>query len=290
VPVSLRRPLGFLSLLLAAGLLAGCAGAGSVTFVAMGCGPYTAADAEALPGLLARENARGGAAFMVHCGDIVSGERAERAEEEYALVARLLHDGNSTPTFIVPGDNEWNDLDDPDAGWANWERHFLGFHQRWEHPFDVERQTGRTENFAFLHEGVLFVGLNVVGGHVHDPDEWSRRLDDDAAWLVAQVAARGDGARALVVFAQASPNVFDGRLLQPLRQVAREFARPVLYLHADGHSWLVERGEWEPNLTRVQLDKLTPETPPIRVTITDDPSIPFLFDRRFPPRRVPNRG
>lgn len=56
--------------------------------------------------------------------------------------------------------------------------------------------------------------------------------------------------------------------------------KPVLYLHADGHVWQVEKGWRAPNLLRVQTDQVR-LNPPVLVTVTEDSDNPFLFDRRL---------
>ena len=89
-------------------------------FTAMGCGPYTVEAEVALTRFIQLENENPSSAFLVHCGDIVTGKNKDWAESEYAKVAGLLRAGNKIPTFIVPGDNEWNDQIDPERHWGYW--------------------------------------------------------------------------------------------------------------------------------------------------------------------------
>lgn len=283
---------------LAIGLLpAAHAAPTAVVFSAMGCGPYTPEDAAALARYVRLENeAEPRSAFLVHLGDINSGTAAKDGlldDAHYARIRGLLLDGNRIPTFIVPGDNEWNDRPDPDAGWESWARHLMRIDETTAKPWLVERQETRPENFAFTIDGVVFVGINLVGGRVHDKAEWKARFADDARWIDARLAT--EGARGAVVFCQANPvGSGDGAgavkarfrpFVEPFVRSAARFGRPVLLLHADGHQWIVDRPWPEaPNLTRVQVDRVEPRFPPVQVTV--DPEAAeradvFRFDRRL---------
>ena len=162
-----------------------------ITFSAMGDGPYKTADWNRLRHQIGHENREGRAKFIIHVGDIASGSDA-LPESRYTRVAEILK-GSRAPLFIIPGDNEWNDLDDPDIGWTYWERHYSAFEQHFDVPWTVERSEVRPENFVFVLDGVLFVGINLVGGTVHDADEWRIRQEQDAAWVRDQLAAHGAG-------------------------------------------------------------------------------------------------
>jgi hypothetical protein len=251
-----------------------------VVFTAMGCGPYNPAAEVALERFIKIDNELETSAFMVHCGDIVTGEIKDWPESQYIRVAQILTEGNRIPTFIVPGDNEWNDQDDPAAGWQKWLNHFFCFDAKWDPPAPVERQAERLENFAFLLDGVLFIGLNKVGGKVHDKAEWATRLDDNAAWVAASIAKHGKRAHSAVIFAQAEAAGNTDRLVRGLAESAAAFGKPILYLHADGHKWYVIEGDYAPNITHVQMDLISSNFPPIQVTVTGDAKQPWVFDRR----------
>ena len=275
---------------IALGLLAGAQDGEEreVIFSAMGCGPYTLEAEKALARYVALENREQPASsFLVHCGDIVTSQNKNWPEERYANVASLLRKGNKIPTFIVPGDNEWNDQDDPDLHWKYWTKHFLRFDSNWtvERAGKIARQREREENFAFVLGGVLFVGINHVGGRVHDADEWKIRHHHNAWWIGRQFSAHRDKVRAAVVFAQASADRKAPRFLGEFREHALSFKKPVLYLHADGHKWFVRPGEWAANVTHVQLDVVNAQFPPVRVTVSTDPRKPFAFDRRLDNKR-----
>ncbi|QDV24640.1 GDSL-type esterase/lipase family protein [Aureliella helgolandensis] len=255
-----------------------------VVFTAMGCGPYSPAAEQALKKYIELENEDSSSRFLVHCGDIVTGKVKDWPEAQYESVAELLTTGNHLPTFIVPGDNEWNDQVDPDRHWGYWTNHFLKFDERWPLPAgtaEVQRQTVRPENFAFLMHHVLFVGINKVGGKVHDREEWEKRLEQNGEWVSQQLATYRNEVHSAVIFAQASASSPIGAFQESLVRAAREFEKPILYLHADGHQWINEPGKYAANITRVQLDVVNESFPPVQVQVTGDPHQPFVFDRRL---------
>jgi hypothetical protein len=246
-----------------------------VVFMAMGDVPYLPTEFITLPKQL--EALPKDAAFVIHVGDIKTSV-VPCSDALYKSVAGILAK-SPLPLFIIPGDNEWNDCADPDAAWKLWEKHFLRFDQRWTHGFAVARQEEREENFAFVHNEVLFVGLNLVGGKVHDAAEWKRRHAQNLDWTRHCLQTHGPKVKCMVLFGHCLPaknhdDYFDG-----LVEEARKFAKPILYLHGDGHAWLHDRPFAAKNILRVQVE-MGGVAPPIKVTVTDDPKEPFVIDRR----------
>ena len=161
--------------------------------------------------------------------------------------------------------------------------------------WQTERQAERPENFAFVHRGVLFIGLNVVGGRIHDPAEWARRFKQNNDWVEAQYAKHKEGVRAAVVFVQANvvgqgkPKTAVNILFKPFTsrfaELSAAFGKPVLFVHADGHKWIRDR-PWKKsqNVTRVQVDLIQAKFPPVQVTVKEKPGKDgeiFAFDRRL---------
>jgi hypothetical protein len=282
----MKSTLAILSVLLCLVSWSGCVtsntgGTGPLVFTAMGCGPYNEAAEVALRRFVATENRVSDSEFMVHLGDIVTGKRLDWGEDQFVKVHELLTSGNSIPTFIVPGDNEWNDQNDPAQSWIWWTNHFLMMDARWDFPSPVARQSGRWENCAFVRNGALVIGINKVGGKIHDPAEWDARLADNAKWISAQFEEHGAKVHSAVILAQATAAGGHTGMLKGFTNAAKAFGQPVLYLHADGHKWYVNEKEWAPNITHVQLDLISSNFPPVQVTLTGDPKEPFRFDRRL---------
>ena len=88
---------------------------------------------------------------------------------------------------------------------------------------------------------MLFVGVNVVGGKVHDSDEWAQRHALCAAWIEAQVNRYQSEIQRLVILGHATPRGKHADFFDELERIAVGLNRPVLYIHGDGHTWERER-------------------------------------------------
>lgn len=276
-----------------------------VIFSAMGCGPYTPADRPAAAFYVRQENRERTSEFIVHLGDVLKmplvkkqepgeppGPDRMPAETDYRHTAELLTTGNTIPTWVVPGDNEWNDLENPTQGWKWWQKYYSNFEERFGPSWKTERQLERPENFAFVRKGVVFIGINLVGGRVHDPSEWSRRLPEDAAWIKEMLARPAmTDIRAAVVFCQANPfTVKAGEpkdkftsFVVPFRRAAADWKKPLLLLHADGHQWIDDQPWPERNIRRIQVDKWDSKFPTVQFTVGDsgDANTIFTLNRRL---------
>ncbi len=259
----------------------------TVKFLAIGCGPYTPQEAIKLREYVDQANAQAEGEFLVHLGDILPGSQTSTSSN-CAAIAHALSRADM-PTFVVTGDNEYTDQKDPDQAWDDWSRTFMQFHQRWDraqffrksYPVSagVQHQDARPENFVFVRNGVLFIGINLPGGTVHDAAEWAQRLPENAAWVARNFRRFNEHVRAAVVFAHAVPTEMHEAFFVPFRVASRAFGKPVLYLHADGHAWKVDRPWPEQNMLRVQTDNLA-IAPPLLVTVSENESEPFQFDRQ----------
>lgn len=246
-----------------------------VTFYAMGDVPYTTDEDEKLVKQIA--DIPKDAEFVIHVGDIKRGLPLCN-EAVYQKVSTIL--GRSVPpVFIIPGDNEWNDCLIPTQAWKYWDQYFMKFDGHWQHELAVSRQQQREENFAFVKGHVLFIGLNIVGGRVHDAEEWKQRHAADLAWTREHLLRSGAKVTSLVIFGHARPASVHDDYFIPLSRAATEFAKPVLYLHGDGHRWTHDRPFTAKNILRIQVDQ-GGIAPPLKVTVTNDPANPFKFDRR----------
>lgn len=99
-------------------------------------------------------------------------------------------------------------------GWTFWTRHLLKLDERWKKDVVVERQAERPENLAWVQQGVLMIGVNMVGGNMKDAAEWHARHLACAAWVKENLAKHGAAARATVIFAQEQAKGTAGRFLR----------------------------------------------------------------------------
>ena len=247
-----------------------------IVFSAVGDVPYSTGEISEFQEHMDNLDLYSGSEFLVHLGDIKAGG-GTCAESWYQSMAASLR-SLSIPAFIIPGDNEWNDCSNPTQAWGLWVKHLMAIEQNFCGLPVVQRQSVRQENFAFVKNGVLFIGINKVAGGLGS-GETQTRLQQDADWISQQLQQKGSTVRALVVFAQASPSgsPFDSQF----RAAASAFGKPVLYIHGDGHSWTYNEGYLEPNITRVQVDRGSNQSSP-RPRHGDDGSEQRLYFRPRP--------
>jgi hypothetical protein len=75
----------------------------------------------------------------------------------------------------------------------------------WKSPqWQVHRQDNRPENYGFFHRQVVYTGINLVAGLVHDEAEWQTRLSDNIDWITAMYDMYRGPARVMVVLSHAS--------------------------------------------------------------------------------------
>ena len=249
----------------------------TLTFSAMGDVPRQAWEDTLLPAQIRSQNLYGQSEFMLHLGDIKTGS-APCDEQVYKKVAGFLKELR-VPVFIVPGDNEWNDCPDPEQAWSYWHRYFDRFEKNWASGPAIEHQKGHPENMAWISKRVLLIGINLVGGRVYDPDVWQAMMAADSTWISEQFRANGDDVYAAVVFAQARPNKKHHWFMERFITQVRSFARPVLYLHGDGHRWLYDKHWQVENLTRIQVDQGAIAVP-VEIQVSSKIDSTFSFNRQ----------
>jgi hypothetical protein len=181
------------------------------------------------------------------------------------------------------------------AAWSHWTATFSRFDENWNHTFKVARPEDRQENFAFVHKKTLFIGLNLVGGRVHNTSEWRSRLKEQVEWtkqLVSNhtgISADHETVRSVVIFGHANPAVSHTDFFGPLRVFIQNELKnrvPVLYLNGDGHEWKVDQNFFEQNnWLRIQLTGGTSE-PPLQMKVnasfpSDTTQATFFYNRRL---------
>ncbi len=217
------------------------------------------------------------AEFMFHVGDIKAG-KPPCDEGVYNKVAGYLKKLN-VPTFIVPGDNEWNDCSNPDSAWVFWANYFMEFENNWKHETKVYRQNKAKENFAFTSKGVLFIGLNLVGGLVHDSTEWRERHSQNAQWVKKQFSENKKNVRAAVIVTQAHPKEKHEDFMTKFLISAEQFSKPVIFIHGDGHRWIYEEAWLKPNIIRIQVDQ-GGIAPPLKLVMNPESENIISYDRK----------
>jgi hypothetical protein len=267
------------------------------TFYALADLPYSPSQAVKL--LAQMESIPDDAEFVIHLGDLRMSDHATLPclQSEYDDAAMRLR-ASSKPVFVLVGDNDWTDCPNRNEGWELWNNTFVGFESKYwpDHPFTIVRQIGRVENFSFVHKGSLFIGLNMVGGPVHDRPEWILRLTQQLDWvkvLIRQYQTTTEKSNGVVgriiIFGHADPaSMHNKYFFNGLTTFIRDELNntiPITYLNGDKHVWSYNENWYDQSsLLRVMLAGNAKELP-TKVTINangiyQNPAQAFSFDRR----------
>ena len=218
--------------------------------------------------------------FVIHLGDIKSGSSSVNPDTYFSDVASTLQT-STKPIFIILGDNEYNDSPDPEGYFSVWKDNFLYFDQNWSHGIGTMYQDVRPENFSFVIQDTLFVGINLVGSAIHDSDEWAERSADDLVWLQENFAQFGAETSNAVIFEHAFPghNGYED-FETGFVDLAQDFDRPILYMMGDLHNWTLDNPySSAPNITRVIVDRTSSLDRALHVTVDNDPDDPFAANQ-----------
>jgi Calcineurin-like phosphoesterase len=271
------------------------------TFYALADLPYSPSQAVKL--LAQMQSIPDDAEFVIHLGDLRLSDHSTLPciQSEYDDAAMRLR-ASPKPVFVLVGDNDWTDCPNRDEGWELWNTTFVGFETKYwpSHPFTIVRQTGRAENFSFVHKGSLLIGLNMVGGPVHDRPEWIERLTQQLDWVKVLVrqyrittrkssSLSGGVVGRIIIFGHADPaSMHNKYFFNGFTTFVREELNntiPITYLNGDKHVWSYDENWYDQSsLLRVMLAGNAKELP-TKVTINangiyQDPTQAFSFDRR----------
>jgi len=150
-----------------------------------------------------------GNTILVHLGDFNSPYATSCVESSFTTTVNMYMQ-SSIPVYFVPGDNEYNDCPNATEAMGYWKQHMLGFETKyWPRPsWEIRRQAPEySENFAFLQRDILFIGLNLPGGIVHDRDEWYDRHEANLEWINATATNYTENYTTMVVLAHADPTI-----------------------------------------------------------------------------------
>ena len=302
----------FVPLLAAVLLNAGCttvppAAEQPFDFALIGDVPYNAEQTTNLFPNLMRELNAAKLEFVVHDGDIKSGDTP--CSDEIFEARRKDFANSAHPLIYVFGDNEWTDCARATNGFDPVERleklrdvfcadeRSLG-----KRKLPLARQSNDPrhakfrENVRWEMGGVTFVGMNVPGriNNFGQP-EFAERNAANLAWLHESFAfAKLENARAIMIVMQANPLPERGStnrvhagfrpLVEMLERETVAFEKPVVLVHGDSHYFRIDKPLYGAkskrrieNFTRVETFG-NPDVHWVRVTV--DPNDPEVFTFR----------
>ena len=221
------------------------------------------------------------AEFVIFVGDLrEAGDDKPCYAQEYADASyyfRLSH----APVFVIQGDNDIADCPNQEEGKALWMNEFVGFESKyWNHTFDIKRHDGYPDNFAFVHKGTLFVGLNIIGGDTRDATEWQTRLQAEAIWTTdlirtyqIEYSMNSTSIGRVVIFGHANPGARHATFFQAMSSfIDFELMNsiPIVYINGDKHEWMYDENFYDnPSWLRIGVTGLGVE-PLLRVTVEAD--------------------
>ena len=289
----------------------GPAGAPSFSIAVLGDAPYLEWEVAKYQRILREIDAQD-LAFVIHIGDILwkpcDDARYGRTRQEFD---RLRH-----PVIYTPGDNEWADCWERDAGrfdpLERLKRLREIFFREPEQSLGARRiavASQRTrpgfesfvENVRWTYQHAIFATVHIVGSGNGTDDgrgaaetqEARRRIEAAAAWVRETFAeAIATQAPAVVIALHANP-FFEDRgsvrrrpyepFVTALEEEAARFARPVLIAHGDHHIYVVDHpvsgstGERLNHVTRLQVPG-SPLVGWVRVGVSTESTPGFTFE------------
>jgi hypothetical protein len=202
-------------------------------------------------------NRRPDTLFSVHVGDLFQAKRSKCAEAYFNIAQSSLLLG-PLPTFVIAGDNDYYDCPNRTVAMEQFERFFVPFEQQWNNrmpegvpTLNVERWEQRPQMFRFVHNGIIFMSVQLINGLPSDNtdgllDEWNARMADNAAWVSDSVETFWElyEIRGMVIFGHAlrSPDSrpFFEAIAPTFLNNPRRLQMPVLYIHGDKHLWEID--------------------------------------------------
>ena len=169
-----------------------------------------------------------------------------------------------------------------------WRKYLLEYEtQHWDEPtqWTVERgaQNKYPENFAFAYNEILFVGINLVGGTVHNETEWATRQAANLQWIDNSFAKHKDAMKAFVLFAHADPDVpSNSAFYEPFKdRVKTDYSQvPVVLIH---RNLGVEPWSWETEFENIPNFSVIVVAgsiwPPLMGAVDFRQSNPLIFDQ-----------
>jgi hypothetical protein len=241
---------------------------GSVSFYVTSNVPYSASDEDKMVKDLSTLSTYGNP-FMVHLGNIQESKVTLCQSSRYSDVAEMLKN-SPMPMFVLPGEEDWSNCPDPNAAWNSWSESFSYFDSNFNKPFPVQRSVDRTENFAFVNQGVLFIGVHVVNGRIVDEIDQEARNAANFDWIFKRVNESQNDVRAIVVFGNARPGHPQNEdFFTKIVSFLDVFGLPSAYVHGNSGNGGVEEVAFPDSKNVISVQAETGgQAPPLRIIVS----------------------
>ncbi|KAL9185605.1 hypothetical protein ACHAXT_003382 [Thalassiosira profunda] len=223
------------------------------------------------------------AEFLVHLGDLQYAKVDDCEEYAYRSASKIMK-RSPVPAFVLPGDNDINDCDDHEHGEEMWLEYFHKLDEEWDHDFDVTRWGKLDESFSFLHKGVLYFGLNIVGGSPYSKTEKKKRHAEHLEHIhEIMEGLDNEDFQVVVLLGHADPgdnhdDFFKGG--DGFAAIVEDLGKPTIHFHGDWHEYYEVEGDFGvDNYMRISLDGES-IAPPIKVEIDVSKKNPIKVSRR----------
>ena len=186
--------------------------------------------------------------FLVHVGDIKRGYMP-CYKHRYKRIKKYL-EKSPVPYLIIPGDNEYNDCycTKPHKALIIWRKNLITS----QNSLSEIRSDSLPENFYFLKDSILFIGINNVGGKVHDTLEWKSRTQFNIKWIKNANAKYLESKR-IIIFSHAAPRK-DFGLYQFMDDFTKTLNKDLWWVQGDIHTFTINPIWQQLNYTRAITD------------------------------------
>jgi hypothetical protein len=186
--------------------------------------------------------------FLIHVGDIKRGYMP-CFKNRYKRTKKFL-ERSKIPYLIIPGDNEFNDCYcmKPQRAIKVWRKTFVNYPEE----LPLKRNDSLPENFYFEKDAILFVGINHVGGKVHDSAEWHSRAIANKNWINEAIRVYPN-AQTVIVFAHAAPNIHFG-WMKYLEELTSTHNKTFWWIQGDIHTYTLNPNWKGLHITRAITD------------------------------------
>lgn len=186
--------------------------------------------------------------FLIHVGDIKRGYMP-CYKNRYKRIKKYL-EKSPVPYLIIPGDNEYNDCYclKPHKALNIWRKKLINSHIS----LNEIRSDSLPENFYFIKDSILFIGINNVGGKIHDTLEWKTRTQLNIKWM-EEANKKHPESKRTIIFSHASPSKKFG-LYQFMDEFSKTLNKDLWWVQGDIHTYTVNPNWQKLNYTRAITD------------------------------------